>query len=231
MTRFLCFSLVMLLTLPLFAQDERDSIARPLPSNPVVLAEMQNTITLELRRIQEMLSFVDDPQLAGTLTARQKELTEQLRDILRQSQDVSRPSIAPGMGNPAMRGNSGDPIITGQPILQPMQPLPPTRGQIDPVNPSIQPGFPGMMGGPIPPTYSPPTAPNYVPPYMPNNFWTDSQQQSLQLPKELTEVKQSVDALQKEVASLKETIKTLETQILLLTRVISQNDRGRENGN
>jgi len=50
------------------------------------------------------------------------------------------------------------------------------------------------------------------------------------LPKELTEVKQTVESLRKEVAELKETIKTLETQIQLLNRNILLSERARENG-
>lgn len=221
----------MLLALPVFAQDERNSAVPLLPSNPAALAGMRDNITLELQRIQDMLRLFgqNDPQLVETLTTRQKELTEQLSDILRQSQDVGRPSVAPGIVNPAARTNGVDPI-TGQPVL------PPTQRQVDPLNPGVQPGLPGMMGGgSIQPTY--PAVPIYTPPsYTPPSWptppnWMDSQQQTYQLPKELTEVKQSVEALQKEVASLKATIKDLETHILLLSRVISQNDKGRENGN
>ena len=51
------------------------------------------------------------------------------------------------------------------------------------------------------------------------------------LPKELTELKQSVESLQKEVADLKETIKALETQIQLLSRTILLSEKMKENGN
>jgi DNA repair exonuclease SbcCD ATPase subunit len=40
------------------------------------------------------------------------------------------------------------------------------------------------------------------------------------LPKELTEVKQSVESLQREITELRELIKRLETQIQLLNRTI-----------
>jgi predicted RNase H-like nuclease (RuvC/YqgF family) len=48
------------------------------------------------------------------------------------------------------------------------------------------------------------------------------------LPKELTEVKQTVESLRKEVSELKETIKVLETQIQLLNRNFLLNEKVRE---
>jgi hypothetical protein len=87
--------------------------------------------------------------------------------------------------------------------------------------------------GPMTPTPMPHSFPPTYTPYNPGPYWGIDQdtQWGPRLPRELTEVKQSVELLRKEVADLKETIRTLETQIQLLSRNILLSERTRENGN
>jgi hypothetical protein len=95
------------------------------------------------------------------------------------------------------------------------------------------PAMPPATQNPYMPFY--PAPPAAVPSPMPN--WTDQDRAwetghwGPKLPKELTEMKQSIESLRKEIADLKETNKALETQVQLLIRNILLSERAKENGN
>ena len=215
MTRFLPFSLLLLLALSLFAQSEQVPSGQTLPQSPALLTRMREQLTLELQQTQRMLGFVNpnDTQLVATLKAQQTELTKQLRDITQQIQADS--PVTSSIGEVL-------PDISRQPI-----PSFPSIRNLDPL--------PGMPTGYQNPAFSaPPAIPSYnaVPLQPSPSNWINQEQQLWDmlpsLPKELIEVKQSVESLQKEIADLKETIKALETQIQLLNRTILLSDRIKE---
>ena len=122
-------------------------------------------------------------------------------------------------------------------ILQSLQ----TQMHTRPVPDSFPPGFPPGAGVPINPMMGNPPYPplnNGMPMQgmsgvpMPNDgmgvmpTWGNPQATwdapywGPRLPKELTEVKQSVESLQREIGGLRETIKNLETQIQLLNHTV-----------
>ena len=85
------------------------------------------------------------------------------------------------------------------------------------------------MPVPVPNVYNPPPYPNNAPWGDPTpNVW-DMTPWGPKLPKELTDMKQSIEGLQQEVISLKETIRNLETQIQTLNRILlSEGTRNKE---
>jgi len=98
---------------------------------------------------------------------------------------------------------------------------------------------PGMLGGYHPQPSMLHNMPMPPAPVMPNNApqWGNHQQAweeahwGPRLPRELTEMRQSVESLQREISSLRDTVRQLETQIQLLNRNILLNDRANERMN
>jgi len=241
MTRFLCFTLLLLIAFPLFAQDEPAPLGQPLPRDPALLMRMRDQLAFELRETQRALSFINpnDTQLVETLRTRQTDLARQMNDITGQLQTLGpNPNIGdvpPGMGRPGM-------LSPGQTAreqeLQRTETLPPgytpAPPGYTPASPMI-PGYPPIQQPPnrsdlppyLLPTY-PPSVPYNQADMIPNNvpLWGNQEQAweatpwGPRLPKELTEMKQSVESLQKDIAELRTTIKALETQIQLLNRTI-----------
>jgi len=254
MTRFLCFSLTLLFALPAFAQNESAPAGLDLPQDPAQLMRLREDLTFQIQEVQRLLSFVNpsDTRTTETLQTRQAELTQQLRSVIDQMQTAA-PS---GTGrNTGMMSPPGMP--SGLPQSLPVQSLwgqggmnghmPP--GMIDPTmnmsRNAEMPGMPtsGMMQGtmPNPPMQAYPPAGMIAPvPPIPAHWmnqtppgWgvqTPGATQEASLPKELTDMKQTVEALRREISELKETVKSLETQIQLLNRNIVLSERVRENG-
>jgi hypothetical protein len=182
MTRILCFPLVLLLALPMFAQEsELGQLGQPLPRNPGLLMQMRDDITLKLQQNKDMQRHVgpNDVQFAEMLQTQEAELVRQLRDIMQQIQEGSQPPVpvAPGNGGMVqdrnMPGRNAIPsgMIPGQPPAPPMpisrEPLQvPPGGQS--AIPGIPPGmYPGMQPGMYTPTQSPTGITQYVPPQPP----------------------------------------------------------------
>ena len=235
MTRFLGFALLLVIALPLFAQDELPTLGQALPHDPALLIRMKDKLSFELRETQRALGVINpsDVQLVETLKTRQADLARQMNDVTRQLQTSGTnrgnvpliPEVRPGMLPPAVQSQDAE---LRQSESQPVYPIPPVMPDYPPMQPPNRSDLPGVL---MPP-YS------YVPPYppadmMPNNVphWNDQDRAweampwGPRLPKELTEMKQSIESLQKEVAELRTTIKALETQIQLLNRTILLSDR------
>jgi hypothetical protein len=230
MRRFLYLNLLFLIALPLFAQDEPPVLEQILSRDPATLMRMREQLTFEYRETQRALSAINpnDTQLVETLKTRQADLAKQMNDIVKQLQTLG--SSQPGISElpPDMNVRPG--LTPGLPTTQPLSPIT-TRQELDRRPPGIsplnEPGVPVIPPGvypspqqymPYPPAYNnPPDIPN-----MPQ--WGNPPPQAWEwgprLPKELTEVKQSVESLQKEIADLREIVKRLETQIQLLNRTV-----------
>jgi len=189
MTRFLCLTLLFLVPLPAFAQDEPPALGQTLPRDPALLVRMREQLNFEYRETQRVLSFINpnDTQLVENLRNRQAELAKQMNDIARQLQTLSTPAVGeilPGM-DPRLPAAGMPP---GMPVPTDMLPgLPPTPSRQDfnmpsvlppsgnpnsmpiaptpiPVTPTPMPGMIGGMGG-----YYPPTTPpmSHLPPHNP----------------------------------------------------------------
>ena len=259
MTRFVLFPLLFALVLPVFAQDEQPPLQSTLPPplqpmvqpgirDPRLFSQERERITFELQQIQRLIGVIrpDDVQTMDALKAQQVELAKQLRDLTQQMQAGPQPGIPnipevlPGGMGPQVPLPGMRPEMNAIPSLEV---VPPPEQRIP-----LMPGMPGGMGYQIPNNQmpaAPPVMPSPMPnpqmqmyaPAVPAPSWADQDrawetaQWGPRLPKELTEVKQSVDSLQKEVADLKDTIKALEAQIQLLTRNILLSERVKENGN
>ena len=247
MTRFLCASLLFLVALPLFAQEEFFMpLERPLPSgNQAALLNMKQQLTKDWQQIQQMLNVIspNDTQFIDTLKAQQVELTKQIKDVTQQLQAFETPSevgmgMMPGMMPPSMPKPPDSAFMMGaapdnmgaMPPGMPMpsqQPLPiPQRSY-----PEVQPIMPSQAT----PLYNPPPGGMMGMPDMPtgidqNRAWDNSPwgPRPASSAKELTEIKQSVESLRKEIADLKATIKALETQIQLLNRNILLSEKIKE---
>ena len=260
MTRFLCFTLLLAIAMPLYAQEPVVGLSAP---DPAFLMQTQKQIINELQQIQRMRGIVNpnDTQLIESLDAQQAEWTKQLRDITQQMQAGTPPlpneggvppgTMAPPFGSgrsgmPPMPGMHGVPKETDFAVPQDMRGyVPPGMPVGIPVMPdnrfsSQTPGMPGAMPQmPMPqmPMYQQPQPMPLQNPYLGGgqNWYNQDRGETAywgpKLPKELTEVKQSVESLKREVAALKETIKVLETQIQLLNRNILLSERVKENGN
>ncbi|MCL2710388.1 MAG: hypothetical protein FWE95_05870 [Planctomycetaceae bacterium] len=180
MTRFLCLTLLSLIALPAFAQDEPTALGQALPPDPAFLMRERERLNFAYRETQRVLSFINpnDTQLVEDLRNRQAELARRMSDIARQLQTLSTPPIGemlPGMDprQPAI-GMPGMPMPTDTPGLPP----PPSRQDYSvppvipgpapglqnamPVTPTPMPGMVGGMGGYYPPTMS--TLPNMATP-------------------------------------------------------------------
>jgi hypothetical protein len=248
MTRFLCFPLLFVIAFPVFAQEELPVQGRSLPSNPALLARTRDQIIMEYQQTNRMLGLVNpnDTHTVEALKAQQVELTKQLRDITQEMQAGNQLPALPGIGEgqglppglslptytthtpmpptmrtPDLRAMDMPPVMPGNPYQQLPNSVLPNRLDMPPS--PMSPPYQQMPYNPTPPV---PAAPNWV-----DQDRTWDLAWGPRLPKEMTEVKQSVDALKKEVADLKETIKALETQIQLLNRNILLSDRAKENGN
>ena len=261
MTRFLLFPLLSVIVLPVFAQEEQaqflPQMPQPVLRDPRLFSQERERITFELQQIQRLIGVIrpDDVQTMDALKAQQAELAKQLRDLTQQMQAEPQPGM-PNVPNvpevlpeldhvPGMRpGTNAVPGVEA--VSPPEQRMPAIPGGMQ--------GVPGMQGGNIPilryqtpiPT-APPITPNPMPnapmqmyaptPIAPMSNWADQDRAwesghwGPRLPRELTEVKQSVESLQREIADLKDTIKALDTQIQLLTRNILLSERVKENGN
>jgi len=259
MTRFLGFALLFLIALSAPAQDEPPVVGQSLPSDPALLLRTREQLSLELQRVQQMLGFVNpnDTQLVETLTAQQAELARQIGDIMRQIQTPGPPNANPSPTNLDARSSVPSGVQSVQPV-SPSAPsgepgltssqsrsgpgLPMLGNRVGGMIPGMPQGvpiqgpqiaMPGMMGGMG--HYSP-AIPNSPMDKRSVPNWDDQAQAweatywGPRLPKELTEVQQSVESLRKEIAELRETIKGLETQIQLLSRTILLSERMRDNG-
>ena len=246
MSRLLCFPLLFVLALSLFAQDEPPGVEQSLPRDPDLLMRMREHISLELQQTQRMLGLVNpnDTQLIDTLKTQQAELTKQFRNITQHMQAGYQSPTLSGIGDVSPGYSPGRP---GMPSMMP------TREQEwrtqEPATPMVMPSYPNQPVAPysMAPNRaemasSTPVYPIPVQPHNPNPSygvpnWGDQDRAweitpwGPRLPKELTEMKQSVESLQKEIGELKETIKALETQIQLLSRTVLLNERVKENGN
>ena len=249
MTRILCFALLLAIATPLYAQ-EKPLVEQLLPRDPALLSRMREQITNELQKIQQMRGIIspNDTQLIESLDAQQAEWSKQLRDITQQMQAGILPPpnesvIAQGQFVPST-GRSGMPAM---PTWETNGPLPqdPRGGYVPPGMPvmpdnrfpSQAPGMPGGMHQ-MPMSQMPiyPSQPPQDPYFGGGQNWYNQERGETnywgpRLPKELTEVKQSVESLKREIAELKDTIKVLETQIQLLNRNILLSERVEENGN
>ena len=232
MTRFLCFSLLVLIIFPVFAQEEQMSFPR---GNQDVLMRMHQQLTQELQQVQRMLNVIPptDTQYIEIMKAQQTELTKQLKDIAQQLQESEITNALPGRETriPEMPGISRPP----ESMLAPGMGLPPSMpgmmpqggyGQSPlPTQPQVRP-YPDLLSPVVPPQIispynSAPVTPPYMPQGMPDQAWDNPWgPRPAANAKELTEMKQSVDSLRREIADLKETVKTLEAQIQLLNRNI-----------
>lgn len=247
MTRFLCFPLLFALALPLRAQDvpvEPPAPTTPpaaadasLPRDPALLMRLREQVSFELQQTVRMLGVVNpnDP-FVETLKTQQADQTAQLRQITQQLQAVQQspsigamppeyPSVRPGI--PAIVQPQPDwRRAESMPLMSPTNPVQPVPSYQQPYQ--LPQNFPDMAL----PT---PAYPLPVQPYAPSNaipqYGAADQAWGPRLPKELSEMKQSIDSLQKEVGELKETIKALETQIQLLNRHFLQTERMRDSGN
>ena len=242
MTRFLCFTLTLLLAQPAFAQEVPAPAGMELPQDPAYLMQLREGITFQLQDIQRVLAVVNpgDARTRETLEARQAELTQQLRDVMQQLQSAPQQ----GMGrNAGMMPPSGMGMPPNLPMQQQWAPggmggmMP--QGMMDPNLMNMNRGGLDAMTG-LPPTMQPPVMqpPMMQPaPVMPippqwaaqNPAWGGAAPETA-LPRELTEVKQTLDALRREVSELKEIIQALETRVQLLNRDMMLNERLRENG-
>jgi hypothetical protein len=246
MTRFLCFPLLFLFVMPLFAQEEPATLGEPFPRDPALLMRMREKVSHDLQQIQRMLGFVNpsDPHYE-VLQTQQAELTKQLRDITQQMQAGPQSSrtlriVEVPPGQPTALG--------GMPMIPPTQtrdtewrmqePTMPQSGMQAFPNPlaPMRPEIPTQVPNSQMPIYLP-TPPNPYHDYGGTPNWTaqdrawEAAHWGPRLPRELTEIKQSVETLRKEIGELKETIKVLETQIQLLSRVILSSEKVKENEN
>ena len=249
MARLLCFPLLFVIAFPLLAQEEPPALGQSLPRDSALLLRMREQLNFQYRETQRTLGFIDpnDTQLVETLRTRQADLAKQMGNIARELQTLGGPNtnemLPPGMdtrpeGLPTPLGMPG----MGIPVMPPDFPAtPPMRPEID-RRQSVTP-MPSVQT--IPQQFEMPPMPNpgVMPPYYPNPYPTVPQQflphnsadmsnvpqwgtqapsweWGPRLPKELTEVKQSVESLQREIAELRELIRRLETQIQLLNRTI-----------
>jgi len=231
----------------------------PLLRDPRLLSQERERITYELQQIQRLLGVIspNDVQTMDVLKTQQTDLAKQLRDLTQQMQAerqspgmLNVPEVLPGQVPPfAMRPGlsqspGGELVVSPEQRLPPMPPtmpdMPgnmPRNGYQTPISapyqiPPSSPVTPVPL--PYPPIQSYPPTPA-VPGQMPN--WADQDRAwesglwGPRLPKELTELKQSVESLRKEIADLKETNKALEAQIQLLIRNILLSERTKEGGN
>ena len=238
MTRFLCCSLLLVVALPVFAQNGLDPMITR--GNQDAYIRMQQQLTQELQQVQRMLSVIPpgETQYIEMMKTQQAELMKQLKDVAQQLQAFE---IPPETAN-ALQGR--DARIPEMPAMPPVDPRMPGMGGMpqQPMSPWLGQGQTMPMQPPvrpysdIAPVAPPQTIVPYTPP-MPNPTWGDQNQAwggnnpwgpNPAPSKELVEMKQSVDAMRKEIAELKETVKTLETQIQLLNRNIVLSDRARE---
>jgi cell division protein FtsB len=243
MTRFFCFSLLLLVVLPLVAQEEPRLNPMIPHGHQAVLMRMQNQLTQELQQVQRMLSVIPptETQFLGTLQAQQTELTKQIRDIAQQLQASEPVSTAappelsgmllpqptqglltvppapavPGLGSTPPNGLSGmlPPPISTPGMVSPPLPVPP------------QPNPYTITPAPYPQADTLSYDPYQMVPMNPSMPWAPNTPSTA---KELTEVKQTVELLRKDIAELKDTVKALETQIQLLNRNILLSEKARE---
>ena len=228
--------MLFLIAISAFAQDEPMPLGQSLPRDPAFLTRMREQLTFELRETQRQQSIINpnDFQLAEIIRTRQAELARQINDVTSLLQTLGSPGSGetlPGTGTlngfpPSVQ--QGTPSVQhGLPSRQPVEPgMPPVIPM--PGNQNFNNSMPVL---PVPGgTYYPPTYGN-VPPFEPMMpvppSWGGPQAQAFdaapwgpRLPKELAEVKQSVDSLQREIVELKELVRRLETQIQLLNRTV-----------
>lgn len=203
--------------------------------NPAMLMRMRDQLTFEIQQTQRTLGFLDpnDTQLSSTLKQQQTELLNQLKDVNAQLKAQGVPTESPVEGETPTDPNlliqrRDDPTLPMTPnSLIPSMPMPPSTPRMPdfpmPPNPM---GAPGSFPGVLPPGAVPGTMPNIsggaVTPFDQDQAWADAPW-APQPSKELTELKQTVDALRKELGEMRESIKALETQIQLLNRNILLN--------
>ena len=230
MNRIFCFPLLCVLILPAFAQEEPSGIEQALPRDPALLSRMREQFSIELQHVQQMLSFVSDAQTRDALTAQQTELTKQLLDITRQMQAISQPPSVPGTGGDVL------PPMGREEVLPRTPSFPIGRGTTLPARSvDLPPGLealpPELRGSGIPSNVPPvlsPVRPDHTMSLLPPSYpvgmpsagmpmgWGEQERSweaahwGPRLPRELTEVKQSVESLEKEISTLKETIRALE---------------------
>ena len=145
----------------------------------------------------------------------------------------TEPAMPPGMPMPGMQGMRTPPESLMPGLSMPL-------GGMGGIPPGML--VPGTMPGGMPPGFHapmPPQMPFNPADMMPNNVpqWGnpppdfEAAHWGPRLPRELTDVRQSIESLQREVTSLRDTIRQLETQIQLLSRNILLNERANERMN
>jgi len=148
----------------------------------------------------------------------------------------AEPAMPPGMGMPGMQGMPMPPegMMGGMPPGMPMpgmhgMPMPPENMMPGGMIPGGQnPVLPNMPFNPADVNVMPNHAPQWG--ITPPPDW-EAAQWGPRLPRELTEMRQSIESLQREISSLRDTVRQLETQIQLLNRNILLNDRANERMN
>jgi len=236
MQRLLFAPLLFLFVLPLFAQDEQAPLAQPLPRNQTHLLQAKDKLSREIQQIQQLLGVVSPSDAHyETLKTQQAELLKQLKDISQQMQTSDTPSASEVQTTPSIRPTS--------PMAREVEiPAFPPRGT--PIMPNSAPQMPPMYSGDTPfqrpyyhdtpynqnPMGGPMGIPD-APPWLAQDRSWEASAWGPRVPKELIEVKQSVESMRKEIADLKDTIKALETQIQLLSRNILLSEKVRENAN
>lgn len=244
MKRFSYLALLLLIVLPTFAQDEPPVVVeQPLPRDPAFLMRLKEEILNEIRETQRTLRYInpDDTQRFEYFTNRQAGLAKQFNKVVEQLQTLNTPNqnfvdYLPGREvQPPLPGREVP--LSPQAGIQRQQPtyatVPPTPYPYQPYPYHLVPvqeglsmnGGGGMQGSSGIPMH------NSTPFSLPENSatnpflleqaraWEDAYW-GPKLPRELGDVKQSVESLQKEISSLKETIKSLETQIQSLNRIV-----------
>ena len=218
MSRFLACTLSLLLALPAFAQTPVGDAA--------LLQRMQADLALQLQETQRMLGLVgpNDRQLADMLRTQQQDLTRQLRDVMLQLQGpgtgMADLDDIPAIPQGRVRNDDMSPMPFDPRIQRPIPQIP-VQSQVP------QQLLNAISGAGIDVTAFPPATPYFNPPMTPP-IPNDLPSWGPRPPRELIEMKQSIDMLQREVGELRETIKALETQIQLLSRNILLLDRVRD---
>ncbi len=245
MTRTILFFFAIVFPLSLFAQEVPPAgvpvnavpprMSTLPPMSPSQLLRMRQDLTFQLQESQRVLALIgtEDKQLVELHQQQQKEIVEQLKDIETQltTQRAAMPGVVP---------NAGPDQPTLPPGFNMMNPtLPPSAipGSTTAESPMMSPAnrYPGSLYRPYysasPPSQSPavPQATTPLPNAQPAEFGQSEFDQSQawanspwapQPSKELSDMKNTVEALRREIDELKNSVKALEAQIQLLNRNI-----------
>ena len=240
--------------IPLTSPPATPPSAQTQPRNAALLGQLRDKFTRELQQTQRLLGVAtpDDTTYIDDLKIRQAELSKQLREVMLELQALNSPNARSEVSTPSTAKTA--PLTTPSMTRSAISDLPSTTSGIPQDNPNPTAPMPTMyppMYSNVPPMPSGPglyskNSENRVPtPYLghgqlsgqdappwyaPEQPW-DTPTWGPRPPKELLEVKQTVESLRKDVAELKDTIKALETQIHLLSRNILLSEKMKENAN